>query len=93
MGSATLPLLFSSPQVVESITAFNPPRPPESVGPKKMHRLNRWERNPQDVEVDLSNYRKTVDRTRQELHKAEDERERIEVVGQHLRAHFFTQLQ
>ena len=93
MGSANLPLLFSSPQVVESITAFNPPRPPESVGPKKMHRLNRWERNPQDVEVDLSNYRKTVDRTRQELHKAEDERERIEVVGQHLRAHFFTQLQ
>lgn len=93
VGSANLPSLFSSPQVVESITAFNPPRPPESVGPKKMHRLNRWERNPQDVEVDLSNYRKTVDRTRQELHKAEDERERIEVVGQHLRAHFFTQLQ
>lgn len=87
------PSLFSSPQVVESISAFNPPRPPESVGSKKMHRLTRWERNPQDVEVDLSNYRKTVQRTRQELHKVEDERERIEVVGQHLRANFMTQLQ
>jgi hypothetical protein len=86
------PALFSSPQVVESITAFNPPRPPESVGPKKMHRLHRWERNPHDVEVDLSNYRKTVNRTRQELHKAEMERERIEVVGAHLRNHFLTQL-
>ena len=92
-ASNAQPSLFSSPQVVESITAFNPPRPPESVGPKKMHRLNRWERNPQDVEVDLSNYRKTVERTRQELHKAEDERERIEVVGQHLRVHYMTQLQ
>lgn len=92
-GAKSTPSLFSSPQVVESITAFNPPRPPESVGPKKMHRLNRWERNPQDVEVDLSNYRKTVERTRQELHKAEGERERIEVVGQHLRAHYMTQLQ
>jgi len=87
------PSLFSSPQVVESITAFNPPIPPESFGPKKMHRLNRWERNPQDVEVDLSNYRKTVERTRQELHKAEDERKRIGDVGQHLRAHFLTHLQ
>ncbi len=91
-NSAEEPSLFSSPQVVESITAFNPPRPPESVGPKKMHRLHRWERNPQDVEVDLSNYRKTVNRTRQELHKAEMERERIEVIGSHLRSHFLTQL-
>jgi hypothetical protein len=91
--SSAQPSLFSSPQVVESITAFNPPRPPESVGPKKMHRLNRWERNPQDVEVDLSNYRKTVERTRQELHKAEDERTKIGDVGQHLRMHFLTQLQ
>ncbi len=82
------PALFSSPQVVESISAFNPPRPPESVGPKKMHRLHRWERNPQDVAIDLENYRKTVNRTRQELHKAEMERERIEVVGAHLRSHF-----
>ncbi len=91
--SNSQPSLFSSPQVVESITAFNPPRPPESVGPKKMHRLNRWERNPQDVEVDLSNYRKTVERTRQELQKAEYEREKIELVGQHIRAHYMSQLQ
>jgi len=87
------PSLFSSPQVVESISAFNPPRPPESVGPKKIHRLSRWERRPQDVEVDLSNYRKTVNRTRQELHKAEDENYKVEVVGQHLRAHFMSQSQ
>lgn len=86
------PALFSSPQVVESISAFNPPRPPESVGPKKMHRLHRWERTPQDVEIDLNNYRKTVNRTRQELHKAEMERERVEVVGSHLRSHFLTLL-
>jgi hypothetical protein len=86
------PVLFSSPQVVESISAFNPPRPPESVGPKKLHRLNRWERAPQDVEVDLSNYRKTVNRTRQELHKAEKERGHLEVVSSHLRSHLLTQL-
>jgi len=86
------PPLFSSPQVVESINAFNPPRPPESVGPKKMHRLHRWESKPEDVEVDLNCYRKTVNRTRQELHKAEIERERIEVVGAHLRSHLLTQL-
>ena len=91
--SNELPSLFSSPKFVESITAFNPPRPPESVGPKTMHRLSRWERNPQDVEFDLNKYRKTVTRTRNELHKAEDERERIEAVGQHLRTHFMTQLQ
>mmetsp|Transcript_10762 Transcript_10762/g.20139 ORF Transcript_10762/g.20139 Transcript_10762/m.20139 type:complete len:914 (+) Transcript_10762:488-3229(+) len=85
--------LFSSPHIVESITAFNPPRPPESVGPKKIHRLNRWERNPQDIDVDLSNYKKTVERTRQELQKAEEERKRIEVVGQHLRTFYLNQLQ
>lgn len=93
MASDTQPYLFSSPHVVESIAAFNPPRPPESVGPKKMHRLNRWERNPQDIDVDLSNYKKTVERTRQELHKAEEERKRIEVIGQHLRTHCLSQLQ
>lgn len=85
--------IFSSPHIVESITAFNPPRPPESVGPKKIHRLNRWERNPQDIDVDLSNYKKTVERTRQELQKAEEERKRIDVVGQHLRTFYLSQLQ
>jgi len=83
--------VFSSPQVVESITAFNPPRPPESVGPKKMHRLCRWERNPHAVENDMNTYRKTVERTRQELRKAEVERERIELLGCHLRNHFLNQ--
>jgi len=83
--------VFSSPQVVESITAFNPPRPPESVGPKKMHRLCRWERNPHAVENDMNTYRKTVERTRLELRKAEVERERIELLGCHLRNHFLNQ--
>lgn len=87
------PPLFSSPQVVESINSFNPPRPPESVGPKKIHRLNRWERSPRDVEVDLRNYRKTVDRTRQELHRAENERHKIGMVGQLIRSQFVNHLQ
>ena len=82
---------YSSPHVIESITAFNPPRPPESVGPKKQHRLERWERNPQDVEVNLANYRKTVDKTREELHKAENERERLLTVGGHLKRHYMNQ--
>ncbi len=48
------PILFSSPQVGVSITAFNSPRPPESVGLKKMHHLHfGWEHNPEDVEIDL----------------------------------------
>jgi hypothetical protein len=93
MASDKQSSLFSSPHIVESITAFNPPRPPESVGPKKIHRLNRWERNPQDIDVDLSNYKKTVERTRQELQKAEEERKRIDVVGQHLRTFYLNQLQ
>jgi len=84
--------LIRSPHVVESITAFNPPRPPESVGPKKKHRLLRWEHRHQDVEVDLTKYRKTVQRTRHELQKVQQERERIESVGSHIRSHFLTQL-
>lgn len=81
-----------SPRVVESVTAFNPPRPPESVGKKKQHRMLRWERRPADVEVDLNNYRKTVDRTRKELHTAEDQLERIESTSDHLRRHFLHHL-
>ena len=77
-----------SPFVVEAITAFNPPRPPESVGAKKKHRLLRWERRPQDVDVDLNNYKKTVRRTREELRNAEKERERIQTFGAILRVHF-----
>lgn len=84
--------LARPPHVVEAVTAYNPPRPPESVGPKKKHRMLRWERKPQDVETDLSNYRKTVQRTREELHNAEHERERIESVGFALQNSFLAQI-
>mmetsp|Transcript_27914 Transcript_27914/g.41162 ORF Transcript_27914/g.41162 Transcript_27914/m.41162 type:complete len:1196 (+) Transcript_27914:66-3653(+) len=80
------------PHVVQSITAFNPPRPKESIGSKKKHRLIRWERNPQVVEVELSNHRKTVQRVREELHNIERERERVEAIGSHLRVHFTNHL-
>lgn len=80
------------PHEVESVTAFNPPRPPESIGAKKKHRMLRWERRPADIEVDLSNYRKTVNRTREELKNAESERDRIETAENHLRRHFFNHL-
>lgn len=83
---------IKSPRVIESVTAFQPPRPPESVGKKKQHRMLRWERRPADVEVDLNNYRKTVDRTRKELHTAEDQLERIESTSNHLRRHFMHHL-
>jgi hypothetical protein len=81
-----------SPLLVDFVTAFNPPRPPESIGAKKKHRMLRWERRPEDVEVDLSNYRKTVARTRQELHNAESEYERLETIDAHLRWHFLGHL-
>ncbi len=81
-----------SPLVVEAITAFNPPRPPESVGGKKKHRMLRWERRPTDIEDDLNIYRKTVQRTREELQSAERERERVETVNAHLRRHFLSHL-
>lgn len=74
-------LLLRSPQAVESLTTFNPPRPPESVGPKKNHRLIRWEKNPNDIEKDLMNYKKTVRRTKEELQKTIRERECLETVG------------
>jgi hypothetical protein len=95
--SATLALLKSqngvqSPSTVESVTAFNPPRPAESIGAKKKHRMLRWERRPEDVEVDLNNYRKTVQRTRQELHNAEAEHGRLESIDAHLRWHFLNHL-
>ena len=81
-----------SPHIVETVTAFNPPLPPESAGPKKKHRMMRWERQPADVETDLNSYRKTVTRTRQELIDAQAERERMETVSAHLRAHFLAQV-
>ncbi|KAL3786491.1 hypothetical protein HJC23_010657 [Cyclotella cryptica] len=81
-----------SPQLVESLTAFNPPRPQESSAMKTKHRLKRWENNPQDVEVDLLNYKKTVQRTRMELHKAEVEHAQIEAVASMIRNHFMNHL-
>lgn len=84
---------LQSPSVVETVTAFNPPRPPESVGAKKKHRALRWERRPEDIEVDMKNYRRTVQRTRQELKKSEAEYERLETVDAHLRRHFLNHLE
>jgi len=81
-----------TPREVESVTAFNPPRPPESVGAKKKHRMLRWERRPADIEVDLSSYRKTVQKTLEELKSAQAERERSETVDNHLRRHFLGHL-
>lgn len=81
------------PSEVESVTAFNPPRPPESVGPKKKHRMLRWEQNPTAIEIDLANYRKTVQKTRQELKNARNERDRIIAVDNHMRRNFFAHLQ
>lgn len=81
-----------SPQLVESLTAFNPPRPQESTGAKTKHRVKRWESNPQDVEKDLSNYKKTVQRTRLELRKAEEEHTQIEAVASMVRTHFMNHL-
>lgn len=83
---------IKSPHIVEATSAYNPPRPPESAGAKKKHRMLRWERRPQDVEIDLDSYRKTVDRTRTELQMAQAERERIETVSNLLRCHFLTKL-
>lgn len=83
-----LALIFlRSPRSVESICAFDPPRARESVGSKKRHRMKRWEYHPHEVEVDLARYRKTVGRTRHNLHEAEDERIKIEATASHLRDH------
>lgn len=82
----------SPPNVVECVAAFNPPRPPESVGPKKKHRMLRWERRPADIEVDLNTYRKTVQKTREELQNVIGERDRIEMLDNHLRRNFLNHL-
>jgi hypothetical protein len=93
LGSTKSKKQIQSPFVSEAITAYNPPRPPESSSAKIKHRLLRWERRPQDVEADLIKYKKVVRRTREELHKAEKERERIETFGAILRVHFRDQLE
>jgi len=83
---------LNSPHWVESLTAFNPPRPQESIGTKTKHRMKRWERHPKEVEDDLMMYRKTVQRTREELRKAQDEHHFIEAVGSMVRTHFMDHL-
>jgi hypothetical protein len=85
LTEATVP----SARVVGSVTAFNPPQPPESVSAKYKHRMLRWENHPSEIQVDLTKYRKTVQKARSELHKAMAERERVETVQDHLRRHFF----
>ena len=77
-----------SPQLVDSLTAFNPPRPKESSAAKTRHRMKRWEANPSEIEFDLSNWRKTVQKTRNELQAVENERGRVELVSSVLRDQF-----
>ena len=89
MAASTL----RSPQLVESLTAFNPPRPQESTARKTKNRLKRWESNPQDVEKDLLNYKKTVQRTRMELQRAEKEQAQIEAVTSMIRTQYMNHLE
>lgn len=84
---------LKSPFVAEAITAYDPPRPPESTAAKTKHRMLRWERRPQDVDANISNYKKTVQRTREELYIAEKERERIQIFGGLMRIHYRDQLE
>jgi len=81
-----------SPRLVDSLTSFNPPRPQESTSSKTKHRLKRWEANPHEVESDLANYRKTVARTREELHNANREHAMIEAGASMMRGHFMEHL-
>mmetsp|Transcript_17272 Transcript_17272/g.34642 ORF Transcript_17272/g.34642 Transcript_17272/m.34642 type:complete len:718 (-) Transcript_17272:86-2239(-) len=80
------------PTYVESTSSFNPPRPPESSGANKKRRMTRWEKNPSEIEVDLENYRRTVQKTREELLLAESEREKVECVASAIRTHFLHHL-
>ncbi|KAL3822395.1 hypothetical protein ACHAXA_010873 [Cyclostephanos tholiformis] len=80
------------PNVVDSITTFHPPRPQESTSTKTRLRLRRWEANPEDVDADMSSYRKTVGRTMAELDAARAERLRTEAVSTLVRGHLATHL-
>mmetsp|Transcript_5767 Transcript_5767/g.12207 ORF Transcript_5767/g.12207 Transcript_5767/m.12207 type:complete len:852 (-) Transcript_5767:1139-3694(-) len=81
-------LNLMAPFMVESMTAFNPLRPPESGGTSKKRRLNRWEKHPAEIDTDLETYKCTVEQTRKELRRCEAEREKVEAVGQVLKCHF-----
>lgn len=67
--------------IVESVSSFNPPRPPESSGANKKRRMTRWEKNPSEIDQDLANYRRTVQKTREELMLANTERSKVEHIG------------
>lgn len=77
----------AAPGEVESITAFNPPRLPESISLKKKHRMLRWQRRPADMDTDLGIYQQTVQKQRDELKHAETEFQRIQTIDNHLRRH------
>lgn len=77
-----------APFQVDSITAFSPPRLPESVSAKKKHRMARWQHNPAVMDVDLQIYHKTVQKQREALKHAEIEFQRVQVIDNHLRRHF-----
>lgn len=81
-----------SPRRVEAIVAFNPPRPTESVGAVRAHRLARWERRPDDIDTDLNKCRKTVQKTREELANVELELQTVTAVDNCLRRHFLHQV-
>lgn len=78
-----------SPRQVDSIVAYNPPRPPESIGAKKEHRLRNWERRPEVIESGLRKYRTTVQKISDELRITEVELETATAVDNILRRHFF----
>ena len=83
---------LSVPQLVMSLTSFNPPRPPESSGQNKKRRLIRWEKQPNTIADDLESYKRTVQKTREELTLAVSERERVEHVAGAIRTHFLAHL-
>lgn len=87
-----IPESMQNPQIIESMIAFNPPRPKESVASKKKRRLLEWEQNPSQVETDISNCKKSVERTQNELYDTEKEIEDIEFVAHTYRNHFLNQL-
>ncbi|GMH81983.1 hypothetical protein TL16_g09107 [Triparma laevis f. inornata] len=78
--------------IVESVSSFNPPRPPESSGANKKRRMTRWEKNPSEIDQDLANYRRTVQKTREELTLANTERSKVEHIASTIRTHFLHHL-
>ncbi len=81
------------PNNVESLTTYNPPRPPESGGLNKKKRVARWEKDVNLIEGDLTAYKRTVTKTGEELVLAETEREKVECVAAAVRRHFLAQLE